>query len=134
MRIHLTACVYVLFFASQIGLTRGEMACLCLTIGFVMAAEAMNTAVEKLCDFTQKHLNPRIRVVKDVAAGAVLLSALSAVLVGAVVLLRPQLWQVVWKICSGPWSLGLFLLSLAAALVFVFVGPVKLKEWRPRKK
>lgn len=134
MRIHLTACCYVLFFAFRLGLTRGEIACLVLTIGAVMSAEAMNTAVEKLCDFTQKHLNPHIRVVKDVAAGAVLLCALAAVLVGAVIFLRPELWQTVVELCSDPLSLALFLLSLIAALIFVFVGPAKILDFFKRKK
>ncbi len=134
MRIHLTACAYVLFFASRLGLSRGEWACLFLTIGSVMAAEAMNTAVEKLCDFTQKQLNPRIRVVKDVAAGAVLLSALTAALVGAAVLLRPELWTAVTEIVSTPLGLGLFLLSAVIALVFVFVGPSRLVEGLSRQK
>ena len=39
MRIHLTACAFVLYFASQLSLSRGEMACLLLAIGMVMAAE-----------------------------------------------------------------------------------------------
>lgn len=134
MRVHLTACCYVLFFAFRLSLTRGEIACLVLTIGAVMSAEAMNTAVEKLCDFIQKHLNPHIRVVKDVAAGAVLLCALAAVLVGAVIFLRPELWQAALEICSDPLSLALFLLSLAAALIFVFIGPVKICGFFRRKK
>ena len=75
MRIHLVACAYVLFFASQLSLSRGEMACLLLAIGGVMTAETLNTALEKLCDFAQKNLNRYIRVIKDMAAGAVLLSA-----------------------------------------------------------
>ena len=82
MRIHLVMAVYVLFFASQLSLSRGEMACLVLAIGAVMAAEALNTAVEKLCDFAQKNQNRYIRFVKDVAAGAVLLSAVGALLAG----------------------------------------------------
>lgn len=128
MRIHVTACCYVLFFAFRLKLSRGEIAALALTIGAVMSSEAMNTAVEKLCDFTQKRLNPHIRIVKDVAAGAVLLSALAAVLVGAVIFLRPELWQAVRDICSRPVSLGLFVLSAVTALVFVFVGPGRLAE------
>ena len=56
MRIHLVACAYVLFFASQLSLSRGEMACLLLAIGGVMTAETLNTALEKLCDFAQKNL------------------------------------------------------------------------------
>ena len=73
MRIHLVACAYVLFFASQLSLSRGEMACLLLAIGGVMTAETLNTALEKLCDFAQKNLNRYIRVIKDMAAGFVFL-------------------------------------------------------------
>jgi len=134
MRVHLTACCYVLFLAFRMGLTRGEIACIVLTIGTVMSAEAMNTAVEKLCDFAQKQRNPRIRVVKDVAAGAVLLCALAAVLVGAVIFIRPELWQAVAGLCSDPLSLGLFLLSLVVAFVFVFVGPTRICDFFTRKK
>lgn len=134
MRVHLVTCVYVLFFASRLKLSRGEMACLILTIGMVMAAEAMNTAVEKLCDFTQKHLNPRIRVVKDVAAGAVLFCALAAALVGVVILFRPELWAVLQDICGAPASLALLLLSVAAALLFILAGPVRLEDWFRRKR
>ena len=77
MRIHLTACAFVLYFASQLSLSRGEMACLLLAIGMVMSAELLNTAVEKLCDFNQKSQNRYIRVIKDMAAGAVLLAAVA---------------------------------------------------------
>ena len=132
MRIHLTTCVYVLFFASRIELTRGEMACLLLAIGSVMTAETLNTSVEKLCDFTQKHTNHLIRVIKDMAAGAVLICAVFAALVGIVVLFRPELWEAFWAICTDPVSLALFLLSLAVAAVFVFLGPVKMMEQAER--
>lgn len=123
MRIHAVACGYVLFFASRLELSRGEWACLFLTIGAVMAAECMNTAVEKLSDFTEKHYNPRIRVVKDLAAGAVLLSAAAAALVGVAVLWRPELWTSLQKLCESPVSLTLLVLSAVAAVLFVVLGP-----------
>ena len=69
------------------------MACLLLAIGSVVTAETLNTSVEKLCDFTQKHTNHLIRVIKDMAAGAVLICAVFAALVGIVVLFRPELWD-----------------------------------------
>lgn len=128
MRLHLTACCYVLFFAVRMGLTRGELAVLAITIGAVMSAECMNTAVEKLCDFTEKHWNPHIRVIKDIAAGAVLLCALAALVVGLAIFLRSELFQVISQICTHPVSLLLFAASVAAAAVFVFVGPVKIAE------
>lgn len=126
MRIHLTACAYVLFFGFQLGLSRGELACLLVTIGTVMAAEAMNTAVEKLCDFAERKRNPHIRLVKDLAAGAVLAAALFAALVGLVIFARPELLALLQRLCSAPASLALLLLSLCAAFLFVFAGPEKL--------
>lgn len=128
MRIHLVACAYVLFFASQLSLSRGEMACLLLAIGGVMTAETLNTALEKLCDFAQKNLNRYIRVIKDMAAGAVLLSAIAALLVGIVILFRPELWALLWGIVSHPVALGLLALSLAVAAGFIFLGPAWVAE------
>ena len=128
MRIHLVACAYVLFFASQLSLSRGEMACLLLAIGGVMTAETLNTALEKLCDFAQKNLNRYIRVIKDMAAGAVLLSAIAALLVGVVILFRPELWALLWGIVSHPAALGLLALSLAVAAGFIFLGPAWVAE------
>ena len=84
------------------------MACLVLAIGAVMAAEALNTAVEKLCDFAQKNQNRYIRFVKDVAAGAVLLSAVGALLAGVFILFRPELWRLLWGILGHPPFTGAF--------------------------
>lgn len=47
--------------------------------------EMLNTAVERLCDLVQKEIHPVIKVVKDIAAGAVLLSAGIAVICGAII-------------------------------------------------
>ena len=52
-----------------------------LCIGMVLSAEAMNTAVELLADALQPDSDERIRVVKDVAAGAVLITAIASVVV-----------------------------------------------------
>jgi diacylglycerol kinase len=129
MRIHLSTACYVVFFASQLGLTRGEKACLVMAIGAVVAAEIFNTCLEKLCDFTEKNRNRFIRIIKDMAAGAVLVTALCAAFAGILILFRPALWQLLGRIFSAPVSLGLFLLSFGAALVFVFVGPKKIGEY-----
>lgn len=129
MRVHLAVTVYVLVFAFRMGFTRGELACLFLTIGVVMGMEAINTSVEKLCDFTQKHWNPWIRKVKDIAAGGVLLSALAAVFVGVFLFFRPELLLVLQEFAAKPRALCLLLFSLPIALVFVFAGPVGIAEW-----
>lgn len=54
-----------------------------LTIGLVLAVELINGALEALIDHLHPELHPRIRVVKDMAAGGVLIVAVCAVLVAA---------------------------------------------------
>ena len=53
-----------------------------LAIGMILAAEGMNTAIEKLCDFVHPEHHERIGFIKDVAAGAVFFVALAAVAIG----------------------------------------------------
>jgi undecaprenol kinase len=57
----------------------------------VIAAELFNTAIEHLADHLHPELHPAIRIVKDCAAGAVLLSAMGALLVAAAFLVH--LWR-----------------------------------------
>ena len=134
MRIHLSVACYVFFFGVRMGLSRGELACLGVTVGVVMSAEAMNTAVEKLCDFAETRRNPHIRVIKDIAAGAVLLTALAAVAVGLFTFLRPALWEAVLEICHTPALLVPFLLFAILDLVFIFAGPLRMAGWFSEKK
>ena len=56
-----------------------------LCIGMVLSAEAMNTAVEQLADALHPERDERIRVVKDVAAGAILITAMVSVVVAILV-------------------------------------------------
>lgn len=87
MRVHLGACVLVVLLAAWLGVGRAEWACLLLAMGMVTAAEAVNTAIEGLCDFIEEGHNAQIGKIKDIAAGAVLLAAVFAAAVGAVVFL-----------------------------------------------
>ena len=63
-----------------------------LCIGMVLSAEAMNTAVELLADALHPERDERIRLVKDVAAGAVLITAIVSVVV-AILVVWKHLWQ-----------------------------------------
>lgn len=84
-RFHIVAGVIVLLAAWLLRLTRWEWAILLLTIGSVIAAEVMNTAVEIVVDLVQPNFHPLAGMAKDVAAGAVLVTAIQAVLVGIVI-------------------------------------------------
>jgi diacylglycerol kinase len=71
-----------------------DWAVLALTIAVVLAAEAVNTALEAVVDMISPEFSERARIAKDAAAGAVLLAALGAVAVGLLIL-GPPLWQFV---------------------------------------
>lgn len=57
----------------------------CLTIGLVMGLEGFNTAIEKLSDYIQPQHDPKIGLVKDIAAGAVLLASILASIIGLII-------------------------------------------------
>ena len=62
------------------------------TIAFVLATELVNSAFEALVDHLHTDIHPNIRVIKDMAAGSVLLSAIGAIVVG-LLLLANKYWN-----------------------------------------
>lgn len=85
-KVHLSLAVGVVAVGVFLHLSRLEWAIILTQIGLVWAAEAMNTALEKLCDFVSPGLHPQIRAIKDMASGAVLILAVTAAVVGALIL------------------------------------------------
>lgn len=83
--IHAVATVVVCALAVGLGISAGEWLAVVLAIASVWSAEAMNTAFEALCDVVSPDHHPLVRRAKDVAAGAVLVSATGAATVGLIV-------------------------------------------------
>ena len=72
------------------------MAVIVMTCAIVMVLELINTAIESVVDLTVKQTYHELaKIAKDCAAGAVLVSAIAAVLVAAFILLPPLLQLVV---------------------------------------
>jgi diacylglycerol kinase len=71
-----------------------EWIAIILSIGFVMSAEAFNSAIELLGDAVNPRHDPLIGKAKDVSATAVLLVAVAASLVGAIVY-APKIWEMI---------------------------------------
>lgn len=90
-RIHAGAATGVLGLGLWLGLPARDWAVLVLTIGMVLAAEGFNTAIEATVDRFGPERHPLAGTAKDVAAGAVLLTALAAVAVGLLLLGPPLL-------------------------------------------
>lgn len=84
-RIHAVATVLMIGLGWALRLTQMEWVLLALAATLVWVAEAMNTALEVLSDAVVPEHSPLIGTAKDVAAGAVLLAAIGAVVVGLLV-------------------------------------------------
>ncbi len=89
--IHAVVSTAVFALGLLLGLGRLEWAILLLTVALVWMAEFINTALEAVVDLASPDLHPLAKVGKDVAAAAVLVGAVTAVLVGLLVL-GPPLW------------------------------------------
>lgn len=82
MKIHISAMLAVLFFAWRADLSRSDWALLIITIAFVLSAEMFNTAIEAVVDLLIPEYHLLAKIAKDVAAGAVLVSAIASLAVG----------------------------------------------------
>lgn len=90
--IHALATTLVIILASWLHLPRRDWAVLLLTIGLVWMAEFINTALEAVVDLASPQLHPLAKVGKDVGAAAVLIAALTSVVIGLLIL-GPPLWE-----------------------------------------
>lgn len=84
-KVHLLVAVLVAVAGFYLRLSRLEWAIILMQVGLVWAAEAFNTAIEKLCDFVSPGIHPQIKAIKDMASGAVLILAIVAVMVGLII-------------------------------------------------
>jgi diacylglycerol kinase (ATP) len=85
MWIHFAIAGLVLVASLFFALSRLEVIALLVAISFVLIAEMLNTAIEHVVDLVTDQEDPRARIAKDVAAGAVLIAAVNAVAVAYLV-------------------------------------------------
>ncbi|UKJ05816.1 diacylglycerol kinase family protein [Solitalea lacus] len=86
-KIHLIVTLLVCLAGLMLKINSIEWCIIMLSIGFTLAMELINTAIEKLADTINPEFDSRIGIVKDIAAGAVLITAISAVIVGLIIFL-----------------------------------------------
>lgn len=81
-QLHILALIINLFLIVFLRLNYTDAAPILMVCFAVMSAEILNTAIEKICDFIQPEFDERIKFIKDISAGAVMLMAILAVVVG----------------------------------------------------
>ena len=82
---HLIAMTAVTLAGFVLGITRTEWTVVILCFGVVIAAELFNTAIERLVDLVSPERHPVAGQVKDIAAGAVLVCAVAAAIIGLII-------------------------------------------------
>ena len=83
--IHAAATIVAIALGVLFQLSRSEWCWIVLAIAIVWTAEALNTAFEFLADAASPNFHPVVKDAKDVAAGAVLITAIAAVIVGLII-------------------------------------------------
>jgi diacylglycerol kinase len=93
-QIHLLIVIIVLLLAAWLEIPLPNLALIILTIGLVLGAEFLNTALEAVVDLASPRQHHLAKIAKDVGAGGVLLLAIIAVIVGVILLGPPLLERV----------------------------------------
>lgn len=91
-KIHLLAAVVVFIAGIFFKISNIEWCIIIVQIALVWAAEAFNTAIEKIADMISTEYHPTIKIIKDVAAAGVLILAISAIFVASFIFL-PKVWE-----------------------------------------
>lgn len=84
-RVHLVAAVIAIYGGWALHISPGEWLWIILCIGVVLATELFNTAIEFLTDLVSPEYNKKAGLVKDIAAGAVLVTAICALVIGLII-------------------------------------------------
>jgi len=120
MRLHFAMGIFVVLLGILLNFTYIEVILLCLTISFVLFAEMFNTALEHTIDLVKEEFHPLARIVKDVCAGAVLLSAFSAIIVGYILFVSKagvRIEDNILKIRESSWHITFIILLAILGLV-----------------
>jgi len=89
MPIHLTASILVTAAGFFFSISKMEWLVLLITMTLVIGAELINTAIEYAVDLATEEIHPLAKAAKDIAAGAVLVTAVFAVIIGVIIFYSP---------------------------------------------
>ena len=84
-RVHFIVAICTIIAAFYFNIIVEEWIALIFAIGFVITVEIINSSIENICDFISPEKHDLIKKVKDLAAAAVLISVITAVIIGLIV-------------------------------------------------
>lgn len=123
MRLHFLAAILIILISIFLQLEKIELLVVCMAVTLVLICEMFNTAIEKIIDLITSDFHPLARIIKDVAAGCVLISAIFAVIVGYLVfskyMISFELEQTLLRVQYSPWHATFASLLLVIFLVLM---------------
>jgi undecaprenol kinase/diacylglycerol kinase (ATP) len=90
-KIHIVSVLVVSVTGSILHISATEWVVICLCFGSVTSAELLNSAIEKLVDLVSPEYNVKAGLIKDIAAGAVLVLAVMSAIIGGIIFI-PKLF------------------------------------------
>jgi diacylglycerol kinase (ATP) len=129
MRIHLVMAFFVLLAAMLLNVTRFELIAVIVTVCLVLITEMINSAVEAVVDIITSEFDPRAKIAKDVAAGAVLVAAINALIV-AYLIFADKFSKVSLQVLAVVRRSPTHLTFVAFALVLIAVIVIKASRGR----
>ncbi len=124
LRIDYVIGLFVLICSLFFDFTKTEFACLCLTIGFVIFSEMINSTVEYIVDLITDKYDDRAKAAKDIAAGGVLISSVVAVIV-AFFLFADKLTMATTSVIATIFSSNIYILFTIIFAVIILAVILK---------
>lgn len=120
MRIHFLIGVLALTLGVYFKISVGDILVLCITVGLVLACEMFNTALEHISDMIEDEYHPGVKIVKDISAGAVFVSAVNALIIGYMVFSKKVPFHIndmIEKLKQSSWHSTFIAIFLVISLV-----------------
>ena len=128
LRFHFMIANLIVIFAYAFGITKTEWAILIITIFSVIIAELINTSVENAVDTATEEYKETAKAAKDIAAGAVLLSAVCSLIIGFILFFNPEkIKAALILIFTTPKLFVLSFVLFAVDILFLIFGGEKKK-------
>ena len=124
MRIHFIVALIILSSCFVYDISKIEFIILAITITMVIAAELVNTAIESAIDLSTNYYHPLAKVAKNTAAGAVLITAINAVLVGYIIF-WDELTNITFRIMDRVKETEPYIIFIVLAIVCIVVVAAK---------
>ena len=81
IKVQSIVCIFFIFLGYCFEINKSEWIIHILLIGFILTTEALNTVAEKICDLINPEYDERIKLIKDIAAGAVSFAVISSLII-----------------------------------------------------